>query len=231
MTTRATTNDPWGQAANLGPKINSSRNDSAARISPDGLELYFSSNRPGGHGNFDAHIARRATANDPWGDPVNLGPIVNSPYLDVVQPLNDLVLLIASTRPGGYGGSDWWMSRRASVSEPWETPMNLGPTFNSAEEDCWSSIISFDPPTLWWADSTWEYYQAPIVSTVDLNGDGKVDIADVFIMLEHWHTNHPLGDIGPMPWGDGIVDAQDLIVLAEHMANNPGDVNDVNKVQ
>lgn len=36
-------------------------------------------------------------------------------------------------------------------------------------------------------------------------------------MIEHWLTDHPLCDIGPMPWGDGIVDAQDLIVLAEHL--------------
>jgi len=65
---------------------------------------------------------------------------------------------------------------------------------------------------------------------VDFNGDGIVDIADVFIMLEHWYTDYSLCDIGPMPWGDGVVDAQDLIVLGEHMANNPTDVNDVNSL-
>jgi hypothetical protein len=36
-------------------------------------------------------------------------------------------------------------------------------------------------------------------------------------MIEHWYTDDPLCDIGPMPWGDGFVDAQDLIVLAELM--------------
>ena len=33
-------------------------------------------------------------------------------------------------------------------------------------------------------------------------------------MVDHWHTDEPLYDIGPMTWGDGIVDVQDLIVLS-----------------
>jgi signal peptidase len=36
-------------------------------------------------------------------------------------------------------------------------------------------------------------------------------------MVDHWHTDEPLYDIGPMPWGDGTVDAQDLIILSEHL--------------
>jgi hypothetical protein len=51
----------------------------------------------------------------------------------------------------------------------------------------------------------------------DFNSDGIVDAADMCIMVEHWLTDYPLCDIGPMPWGDGIVDVQDLIVLAEHL--------------
>jgi hypothetical protein len=57
----------------------------------------------------------------------------------------------------------------------------------------------------------------PIIPIVDFNSDGIVDAADVCIMVEHWLTDYPSCDIGPMPWGDGIVDVQDLIVLAEHL--------------
>lgn len=41
--------------------------------------------------------------------------------------------------------------------------------------------------------------------------------ADMCIMIDHWHTDYPLCDIAPAPWGDGIIDVQDLIVLAEHL--------------
>ena len=57
----------------------------------------------------------------------------------------------------------------------------------------------------------------PILPIMDFNGDGTVDIVDVGIMIEHWHTDYSLCDIGPMPWGDGFVDVEDLKVLAEHM--------------
>ncbi|NIM98071.1 MAG: hypothetical protein GTO24_08345, partial [candidate division Zixibacteria bacterium] len=46
-------------------------------ISADGLELYFSSDRPGGYGLDDIYVMTRATTEDDWGEPVNLGPIVN----------------------------------------------------------------------------------------------------------------------------------------------------------
>jgi hypothetical protein len=54
-------------------------------------------------------------------------------------------------------------------------------------------------------------------NVADLNRDGIVDSADMRIMVDHWGTDEPLCDIGPMPFGDGIVDIQDLIVLAEHL--------------
>ncbi len=51
----------------------------------------------------------------------------------------------------------------------------------------------------------------------DLNGDGIVDSADMYIMIEYWGTDNQLCDIAPIPWGDGIVDALDLTVLTEHL--------------
>ncbi|MHC4536052.1 MAG: right-handed parallel beta-helix repeat-containing protein [Planctomycetota bacterium] len=51
----------------------------------------------------------------------------------------------------------------------------------------------------------------------DLNRDGIVDSTDMCIMVDNWHTDEPLCDISPPPFGDGIVDVQDLIVLAEHL--------------
>ncbi|MHC4435740.1 MAG: LamG-like jellyroll fold domain-containing protein [Planctomycetota bacterium] len=61
------------------------------------------------------------------------------------------------------------------------------------------------------------------IPIVDFNGDGIVDAADICIMVDHWGTDEPLCDVGPMPWGDGIVDVQDLIVLAEHLFEEVND--------
>jgi hypothetical protein len=64
---------------------------------------------------------------------------------------------------------------------------------------------------------SYDFWQVRVIPIVDLNGDGIVDAADMCIIVDHWGTDEPLCDIGPMPWGDGIVDVQDLIVLAEHL--------------
>jgi serine/threonine protein kinase len=224
--TRASKSAPWGPAVNMGPKINTPGDASFSPwLSTDGLELYFASNRTGGYGNFDIYVARRVTANDPWSDPVNIGPTVNSPYFEGHLSLSPdgLLLLFCDDalnipRPGGYGGGDMWMARRASPSDPWAAPVNLGPTVNG-------SAIGFRPctspdgrmlyfSTLLTLDiSTHDNWQSPIIPIVDFNADKKVDLVDLVMLIDDWGTNKTLCDIGPMPWGDGKVDIEDLKVF------------------
>jgi len=42
-----------------------------------------------------------------------------------------LELFFSSNRVGGYGGSDIWVSTRASTSDPWLAPVNLGSSINT----------------------------------------------------------------------------------------------------
>src|SRR5213080_5357221 len=68
-------NSEWSAPVNLGPAVNSSSNEQNATLARDGLSLYFSSNRPGGAGNLDIWVSRRACTNpdDPacaWEAPV-----------------------------------------------------------------------------------------------------------------------------------------------------------------
>jgi serine/threonine protein kinase/Tol biopolymer transport system component/tetratricopeptide (TPR) repeat protein len=234
VTTRATRYDLWGPAVNLGPPVNQSGvQERSPWISPDGLELYFMSWRSGGYGASDFWVTRRTTQDDPWGEPVNLGPAVNSAYYESYLSLSPdgLLLLFNESlsagrprRPGGYGSSDMWMARRGSLSAPWQTPVNLGPRINSPSGDYYPRI-SPDGRTLYFASdrSGWESYQAPINPIVDFNGDGQVDGKELLAMIVQLGGNDPLCDIGPYAWGDGVVDANDLTVLAEYIGQ---DVND-----
>ena len=77
--------------------------------------------------------------------------------------------------------------------------------------------IAVDGDTVLVGDGVYSNEGSGNEPVVDFNSDGIVDAADMCIMIEHWLTDYPLCDIGPMPWGDGIVDVQDLIVLAEHL--------------
>jgi Tol biopolymer transport system component len=73
----------------------------------------------------------------PWSSAVNLGPAINSSVIDGCPFVakNDLTLYVVSTRGGGYGGQDIYVSHRDSVEDPWGELVNLGPTINSPEND------------------------------------------------------------------------------------------------
>lgn len=76
-------------------------------------------------------------SNSEWDTPVNLGPVVNSPFVDNLPELSKdkLSLYFTSARPGGSGGLDLWVSRRESEDAPWGVPVNLGPIVNSSDND------------------------------------------------------------------------------------------------
>jgi len=150
---RASVDEDWGQPENLGPTVNSSACDAMACISADGLELYFNSNRSGGVGAFDLWVTTRATRNDPWGQPVNLGPQVNSQQLDGFPWISadGLELYFHSMRPGGYGGIDIYVCRRAAADDPWGDAENLGPVVNGPYNDC-SPCLSPDGLVLFLQD-------------------------------------------------------------------------------
>ncbi|MHC4500183.1 MAG: TolB family protein, partial [Planctomycetota bacterium] len=104
VSTRATTNDPWSEPENLGPIVNSPSRDSGPDISSDGLKLFFDSERPGGYGLIDIWLTTRKTLDAPWSEPVNLGPIVNTPSDDLTAGISadGSILYFCSNRSGGY---------------------------------------------------------------------------------------------------------------------------------
>ncbi len=72
-------------------------------------------------------------AGSEWSEPVNLGPVINSSALDANAGLSSdaHTLFFVSTRAGGLGNLDIWMSHRPCLSCDWEAPVNLGAPINS----------------------------------------------------------------------------------------------------
>ena len=92
--------------------VNTDYNDGAPWLSPDGLTMYFASNRPG-EGSDDILIATRSSLSEPFSEPVPIVGNVNSPYLDTLPFLSPdgQTLYFWSDRPGGAGGDDIWYSQ------------------------------------------------------------------------------------------------------------------------
>lgn len=106
--------------------------DSTPALSPDGLTLYFSSNRPGGHGGDDLY-AVNVNRRGKWVDVRNLGPEINTsgnesfPYVSA-----DGKLYFSSDGHPGFGKLDLFVANRTGGHIQVD---NLGMPMNSRADD------------------------------------------------------------------------------------------------
>lgn len=230
MATRASKGEPWAIPVPLGAIVNSPNNEWDPTISSDGLELYYTSDRPGGLGGYfgDVWITRRTSEQDPWGEPENILALnsTDSEGFTCISP-DGLTFFLESERPGGYGNIDMWISRRPTLEDAWGQPINLGSMINTSYIESLGALApngrtlffsSPRPPSL--GGDFGDIWQTPIIPIVDFNGDGKVTGVEFSKVIDHWGQKELSCDVGPTPLGDGIVDVQDLITLAEYIGQD-----------
>lgn len=78
-----------------------------------------------------------------WGEPVNVGPNVNSSWFEYYPSISADGTKLYYTRrdwPGGFGGDDIWISTWDGTE--WGVPVNAGPNVNSEWRDLSPSISS-----------------------------------------------------------------------------------------
>jgi len=140
-------NGKWTKAIPLPGKVNTNLNEGAQNISQDGQWIVFTGcNYPEGFGSCDLYISYKTK--DGWSEAENLGNVVNTDAWESSPSLSPdkRDLYFSSSRPGGYGGSDIWVTHRANNGQ-WSQPENLGPTINTkGDEGC--SFIYSDNQTL-----------------------------------------------------------------------------------
>ncbi len=121
----------WQKTERMNLSWAENQNVGAMSLTADGKALYFTGCRwPDGMGRCDLYTSH--LHNHTWQEPVNLGSTVNSTGWES-QPFvsaNGKYLLFSSTRPGGYGGSDIWMSVKLKNNR-WSPPVNLGDSINT----------------------------------------------------------------------------------------------------
>jgi hypothetical protein len=160
-----------------------------------------------------------------WSEPVNLNNVVlngtacsavvnsTSPDSNDTHPAlskDGLSLYFASTRAGGFGDYDLWVSHRDSLDACWGQPTNLGPKVNSSTVD-FAPNLSPDGHWLYFHSrrSTWLKDGAPTASCggADLYVSHRMDTSDDL----HWEDPINLGcrlntaaeEAGPTFFDDG----------------------------
>lgn len=120
----------WSAPSSAGlESVNTTALEGCAMQSPDGLSLYFASDRAGGYGGLDIWVAYRADTGDAWGVPENLGDTINSAVTDFCPtPVRGKGLFFVSTREGA---GDIFFAR-LNPAHGWTTPLSLGSNVNSS---------------------------------------------------------------------------------------------------
>jgi hypothetical protein len=135
----------WSEPVWLGPVVNSTARDWEPTVSPDGLHLYFHSDRSGGVGGMDIWVSRRTHPNAPWEQPVNLGAPINTAAGDgdATFTADGRTMFFMSQGHGGYGSQDIFVSFRADPNDDfgWQPPINLGPDVNTAAGEATPSYV------------------------------------------------------------------------------------------
>lgn len=117
---------------NLGPDTFTYGHPTLTR---DERTIIFVSDMDGGYGGNDLWMATRRSSSRPFGEPVNLGPEINTSEDEMYPYLrDDNTLYFASNGHIGLGGLDIYVSKRSGDNN-WSKPENMQVPINSHMDD------------------------------------------------------------------------------------------------
>jgi Periplasmic component of the Tol biopolymer transport system len=138
----------WSEPVNLGEKVNSPAGDFFPVISKDGLSLYFTSSRAHGEPSridWDIYVCTRGSVSEPWGTAQALGPNINTAFDEGAPAFSPdgHWMFFSSTRDGGEGGNDIYVSRRHDKRDDfgWEPAVNIGTGVNTDFNEASPAIV------------------------------------------------------------------------------------------
>lgn len=124
LSTRPSGDASWPEPVSAGANVNSEYGEWEPELSPNGLELFFHSNRPNGSGGTDLWVSRRATREAEFGPAENLGPKINSRDHEGGAALSSdgLTLLFHRVAPDGVS---LWRATRKLLDAAFEAPEHV----------------------------------------------------------------------------------------------------------
>ncbi|MBX2896324.1 MAG: OmpA family protein [Cyclobacteriaceae bacterium] len=120
----------WTPARNLSGPLNNNYHNASINLSPDGKEMLLYHDSNGGD-----ILASFLKPDGTWTDPKEILEI-NTEYIENSATItaDGNKLFFSSNRPGGYGGTDIYVSTKDSKGR-WGTPRNLGRNVNTEMDE------------------------------------------------------------------------------------------------
>ena len=203
----------WSAPVILSPIVNTNLTFWPS-ISPNGLSLYFGSNRPGGIPGADRQdiwVSRRAGLDAPWEEPRNLGPNINSEFRDNSPKISrdGHWLIFGSMRPTGKCVADsqveFYISYRENAEDDfaWEPAVHFGCQLSGRGENLSPAFFHDDDKGI-----TTMYFSSPRTGNSLLS-------SEIYMSTRRFHgdfgppalvpeLNSPVADSGPWIRADGL---------------------------
>ncbi len=166
-----------GKASLIKGDINFESQKGAITVSQDGEWMLFTGRfTEGGYGNFDLYISNYTPQG--WSEPQNLGEAINTEFWESSPSISPdkRVLYFSSNRPGGFGGSDIYMSR-LQPNGKWAAAVNMGPTINTAGDDQ-APFIHADNQTMYFTSDGLTGYGGSDLYIIRKNNKGEWGIPE-----------------------------------------------------
>jgi outer membrane protein OmpA-like peptidoglycan-associated protein len=121
----------WSKASSIGTPVNTLWHEATVGISPDGFTILVYKDDNG-----DGNIYSTSLNGDVWSAPVKLNDNINSRHWEpsAFFSADGNTLYFTSDRPGGSGGRDLYVSKRAPGGD-WQKAVNMGPTINTPYDE------------------------------------------------------------------------------------------------
>lgn len=173
-------------------------------LTPDGKKMYFVSDRPsetsdttGANPTKDIWMTNYVRRGQTWGEPVNLGPVVNTNGNEMFPYIHpDGTLYFASDGHVGMGGLDIFMTTGSGTE--WSDPENMKAPINSCGDDF--GIIMNDVKNHGYFtsdrkkgdDDIYEFFMEPILCSLRgtvTDCDSAKAIANALVVISNNHDS------------------------------------------
>ena len=164
--------DGYGKWKTIPGSLNEEPKKGAISVSQDAEWLLYAAQLPDqAYRSFDIYLSLSTPQG--WSDPLNMGPAINTEFWETAPSLSPdkNVLYFCSNRPGGYGGSDLYVSYRLPNGK-WSQAENMGPGVNTAGDEM-APFIHADNQTLYFTSSGWPGYGGSDLFVLKKNTEGK----------------------------------------------------------
>lgn len=142
----------WSTPKNMGKPVNTEQNNGVASFTGDGQFVVTGRcNESDGVGSCDNYYSK--LSGKIWSEPKNFGKGINSKDWDgqACISADGKTMVFASTREGGEGATDLWMSKNIG-EDLWSTPVNLGSKVNTSGNE-YSPYFHPDGKTLFFSSN------------------------------------------------------------------------------